>query len=607
MIRLIASTFLIVLAAVSAQAAPMSVHSWQLHDSAWSNIEATLQRAPEFGVNEVQLSHGIITTVDQLVDEPATLALVQRIIDFCTPLNIGVTIWAKELNIGTMQINTDLDPEGGGREMWARRRAAYARAFELCPGLSGVVLQFGSCPTEPWAISDGASAFNAATPCPERIKLIVGIVQEVCSAHGKRVDVRDFNHSVAQQACMQDAFRSATGFRAMLKEVPQDWQPYYPLNPMIGDVGPNESVVEFDLGAEYWGLSKVPFVLVDYLSERMRALDQRRAMGVVARIERGSNRALGTPNEINLYAMSRLVRDPQLTPDRIFHDWMAQRYQLDPAGKAAAALTLALRESFDVGRKLFYVRNHWALEKGSQIPEKVAADCLYLKALPQWDPDYKKDWQRMTAPDVPLLAEIWQEKSEAIEIAARARERIEGLRDALAPADFASLSQQFSDLATYTRIWQHVADAVFRASMWRKSGEDHAILLGHAEALEAIAEEHPALELAPKKRLHAFAADVRKKVKGAPAPAQPNVATITGISTSIGEGVAVVRWVSAATGPGRVLWGRKLPHLDQVVAAEREGEGHYVARIVALPAGEISHFRIAVGDLHSGDFLLQLP
>lgn len=593
--------------ALSATAAPpLRDYTWQLHHPDWTRMEAAIRRAPEFGVTGIELSHDIITTVDQLHDEPATRDLVQKTIALCDELHLKVYVWAKELNIGEHVLNTDLDPNGGGKAMWEQRRAAYRTAFAACPGLTGVVLQFGSCPTEPWELSDGASAFNAATPCPERIKLIVGIVKEECDAAGKRLDVRDFNHSPAQQQCMRDGFQVVSGIRAVNKEVPQDWQVYYPLNPMIGDVGPNENAVEFDLGCEYWGCSKAPFAMVDYLSGRMRAMAPKGITGVVARAERGDDAALGTPNELNLYAMGRLVRDPETAPEIIYADWLQKRYHVDPASPAGQALVSALRLSFDVGRKMFYVLNHWALEKSSQIPDAAQAECLYFKALPQWDPEYKASWQELTQPKAAVLLKIWQEKSEAIELAQAALRKLAEAKDALAPADYAQIEQQFTDLAHCTEAWRFATDGIFRAMQWMKSPEDKKVLEGDVRGLSALAEQYPTLPLASKKRLNGLSADLRKRFDAQPEATAPTGNFVHDVEArAVGGGAVEVRFRTDSAAAGRVEFGPRLPKLETHVEEAAPATEHTL-RLEGLTAGTRIHFRAGSEALMSGDYSVEV-
>ena len=587
-------------------AASLRDYAWQLHHPDWTRMEAAIRRAPEFGVTAIELSHDIITTVDQLRDEPATRELVQKTIALCDELHLKVYVWAKELNIGEHLINTDLDPNGGGKAMWEARRAAYRAAFAACPGLTGVVLQFGSCPTEPWELSDGASAFNAATPCEERIKLIVNIVKEECDAAGKRLDVRDFNHSPAQQQCMRDGFQLVSGVRAVNKEVPQDWQVYYPLNPMIGDVGGNENAVEFDLGCEYWGCSKVPFAMVDYLGGRMHAMASKGISGVVVRAERGDDAALGTPNELNLYAMARLVKDADTAPDSIYADWLKQRYHVDAATPAGQALIAAFRLSFDAGRKMFYVLNHWALEKSSQIPDSARADCLYFKALPQWDPEYKADWQALTQPKAPVLLKIWQEKTEAVELAQEALAKLAEAKEALAAEDYAPLEAQFTDLAHCAEVWRFATDGIFRAMQWMKSPEDKKILEGDARGLVALAAQYPTLPLASKKRVTGLVADLRKRFDAQTEIAAPAGNLVHAVEArALGSGAVEVHFRTDTIAPGRVEFGPRLPRLEQHVNEGTTGTDHTV-RIEGLAPGARIYLRAGTDALMSGDYSVEV-
>lgn len=595
--------FLVLLLAGTVFAAPLRDQVWQLHHPDWARMEATIRRAPEFGVTEIQLSHDIVSTVDEIAERPETLNLVRKTIALCDSLGLRVTVWARELNIGFKQINTDLDPQGGGKALWETRRAAYRNAFELCPGLAGVVLQFGSCPTEPWEISDGASAFNANTSCPDRIALITGIVKEVCDAYGKHLDVRDFNHSAAQQQCMRDGFQRISGVRAMIKEVPQDWQVYYPLNPMIGDVGTNESLIEFDLGSEYWGTGKVPFALVDYLSQRMRAMVPRGIVGVVARAERGDDATLGTPNELNLYAMSRLVLDANTPPEAIYAAWMQKRYGLTEGSAESQALIAAFRDSFDAGRKMFYVLGHWALEKGSQIPDAARADCLHFKALPQWDPAWRADWQALATPKPEELARIWQEKSEAIAIASLACAAVESLRGTLKPEDFEVLQQQFRDLVDCAKVWQRVCDGIFRTMPWKKSPEDLAILEGDARALEAIAESRaPSLALAPAKRIRSFVADLRGRFPAQPEAREPALNLVSEVQILRAErGTILVKFKTAQPVVGLVEYGNSLPTLPQRVMGGVPTTDHALT-LIEVPNGPLLYVRAGSEALLSGDY-----
>ncbi len=591
-------------------AAPLRDFGWQLHCRDAEHIQKTLEQAVEYGVTEIRLSHSIITAVDQLGNDPALVKLVNTICAFCDAHGMDTFVWAKELNIGQRNWMQDLDPEGGGKVMWDTRRAAYRTAFENCPSLDGVVLQFGSCPTEIWQIAPFASQYNAETSCPDRVALTVGIVKEVCDAYGKKLDVRTFNHSPTQQQCMQEGLKKCNGVRAMIKEVPQDWQPYYPQNPLIGDVGENESLVEFDLGAEYWGGNHVPFVLVDYLCWRMGALVPRTITGVVVRAERGCRPTLSSSNEVNLYAMSRLIHDPTCTPDEIWQAWIKERYGLSSETEAAQALRTALELSFDIGRKMFYVREHWALEKGSNIPDRVVASCLQSKNIGQWNPAYRDAWNALCKPTAETLTQIWQEKTEALELARRAQALVAQVAPALNDADRTVLQQQMQAYVYYTQIWRYIVDAIFRIMHYAQTqdGQDLPYLEGDARGLEALRKETKdlSLSLAEEKRLNSFISDLRTRFpkQESAEELQLNVLSEIRVTTCTAT-TATITWRSEQPGQGRVYYGLALPDLPKQATETDDTQSQHQVTLSALQPNTRYTFRVGTGSVLSGDYTFQ--
>lgn len=585
-------------------------YGWQLHDRDWDNIRATIERAPEFGVTEIRLSHGIITCIDDIVENPETERIVKDACELAGRRGLKVYVWAKELNIGKRKHDQDLDPEGGGKAMWDARRAAYREAFTRCPGLHGIVLQFGSCPTEVWHIPGRVSEFNARTPNDERVALTIRIVKEVCGEFGKRMDVRTFCHSANELEWARAGIAKVPGVRAMIKEVPQDWQPYYPLNPIIGDVGPNESLIEFDLGAEYWGIGATPFCMVDYLAWRMRAMAPKGIAGAVARVECGSRHALGTPNEANLYALSCLLDNPGQPPAAIWHDWVAKRYGADTETEEGARLVACLRRSFDVGRKMYYVLTAWALEKSSDIPEQVRAACLVSKNSAQWDADFRDGYRELCNPSADTLVRIWQEKEEAIELAARSLADLEAARAALKPGDHEDLRRRMAFQHQCTQVWKYVADAVFRSMLYAKTGKklDRQILEGDIQALEGLAREMPKdAPIANPARIALFVEDLRARLPECKKAGTPDINVLSNIrAEDVNATEATICWTCAKPAAGRVEWGSKLPNFDRHAETGAAASEHRV-RILALEPGKRYVFRVRIDGNTSGDYVINTP
>jgi len=119
------------------------VASWVLLSADPAAVARNLEAAVEFGVDEVQLSHELISQLGELEDE----ALRQRLLEAIAAAKargLRVLIWSNEFDDSIAVCFDPADP------IWAARRATYREAFALAPELDGVVLSFGSASPPPW-------------------------------------------------------------------------------------------------------------------------------------------------------------------------------------------------------------------------------------------------------------------------------------------------------------------------------------------------------------------------------------------------------------------------------------------------------------------------
>jgi len=586
-------------------AEPLQNYGWQLFSADRKGVMKNLELAKQHGVTEIRLSHGIIINIDTINNNADRAELINEICNFCDENNMQTYVWAKELNIGEAKMTQDLDPKGGGKKMWDERKEAYDKAFKTCPKLDGIVLQFGSCPTEIWNVLP-VTWYNLTTMPADRLVLAINQVQEICEKYNKKIDIRTFNHSPLEQSHMVKTLKKVNGYRAMVKEVPQDWQLYYPFNNIIGDSGKNDCTVEFDLSAEYWGKNKIPFIMTDYLSWRMREFSKRGISGVVIRIERSGN-VLDSINKLNVYSMTRLVNDADTDPDIIMDDWLLKEYNIQPGTPENKKLKYIYRLSFDICRKMFYVLNQWVLEKSSSIPSSVRSKCLIGKNTPQWDIQYRQDWLKLCFPNETTLNRIWQEKTEAVELAEKALKKLNGLEQALPEKEYKNLKKGFEDLLYYTKVWRSVTDAVFRTKTFKfiKSEKSRAILEGDLEELEKLKNESSSrLNMARPERIEAFCEDLKQHFKHKNKTARPNVNILSNIECSaIGEGKAVVTWKSMQAGASAVEWGTKRPIYNHIINEKTHKRIKHTVTLEGLDSGSRYVFRVVTGKNVSGDYV----
>ena len=291
-----------------------------------------LGKMAEFGVTHVQLSHNIISRVDQL-EADSVAERVKTLADVIHENNGNVIVWAQELPYDTRTFDFDLD----SGDMQARM-AAYRYALTRVPGIDGVMISFGSAPTELDDVNPAGDHAADYAQAKERYKVMIEAVSQVVEDEfGKQVYVRTFYHTPDEvdglRLAMQETDRPVI---VMSKSEPNDFEPYYPLNPLIGDVGDHPQILELDAAGEYWGQSKIPFVAGEYYKLRFWQTNNKTEagggsfIGSTCRIDRYSHPAMGTLNEANIYVQTYLLNHPEAGWKDALGGFIQDRYGLFP-------------------------------------------------------------------------------------------------------------------------------------------------------------------------------------------------------------------------------------------------------------------------------------
>ncbi|MDP8257031.1 MAG: hypothetical protein P9M14_14880 [Candidatus Alcyoniella australis] len=600
---------------------PLEHVGWIMLDADPQNIEETLDRVLEFGVTDVQLSHELIMDIDELTEDPWRPELLNGIIDQAHELGLGATIWSHELARPPLLVC--FDPEDS---YWDERTMAYRDGLDLVPDADGVMLMFGSSDLELWYAPCfcqwcldleplGNPLLDLLHSRPvDRIGFVTALVRQVVIAErGKSLRIRTFMHNPDELQWLGDALRAYPDLDVgvMTKDVPQDWEPYYPHNPLIGNVGERDQIVEFDLAGEYWGQSKIPFALPDYLQYRIRHAARMGCSGAAGRISRGSNSALGTPNEINVYAFSKLLADPDYSTDQIWSEWIEQTYGLDQGGTQSATLISALRRSFDIGRKMYYVKGFWALEKGSDVPDSCKSPGLLLgRAISLYDPDYQGWLDELFSPGEQTLSDIWQEGAESIELCARSLAELESIQTDLDPVVYADLHSRLEHQCLCTGVWQLVDDAVFRYQRYVRTfdAQQGRYLEGTLQQLAGLADqieaEHGSISPGNPGRIRACVQDIRGLFPNSYEAEQFDQTALSLIEFDKGEdGLISVSWLSSNLGDSQVEFGFELPDYGWSTAVDPASTLEHEVELINPDPNQRLVFRVKTRD-ESGSLIV---
>ncbi len=468
---------------------PDPSYGWILLDSDRTHVSWVLNQAADYGIDHVQLSHDLIMDIDEINEDAGHAATLRDIAQEAKSLGLEVWVWSHEFARESYLLC--LDPED---DLWTRRAQAYRDALETIPEIDGVILMFGSAEVEPWyavCLCDwcrelpdtGNPVLDLINSRPiDRLTQIYDAVGGVVMGEfGKKLRVRTFMHQPLEILWLGESLRTYPNhdLSVMTKDVPQDWQPYYPDDPLIGDVGHRHQIIEMDLGNEYWGQSRILNGQVDYIAGRWAYDKAHGALGAAARIERGSQHAFGNPNEINIYAYSRIVIDGS-SPDDIYREWFDAKYGIDGDSVEADVLKRVFRTSHDAMRKMYYTLGMWTLVKGSDVPDSARfPEQLVPRNSAYYDGDWWDTSEDLAFPDEQTLADLWQEASEALEIAQDNLDALESIEPAFTdPTQYEELRDMLALQRDACVVWRHVKDAMFRY-MFSQRGQ---LTLAHSDA-----------------------------------------------------------------------------------------------------------------------------
>ena len=463
---LLSAAGIALLAGPCASSPGLPVRGWLIHTPDKAYINRVLKAAPSYGINHLDMSHNFVDNIDEILERPGLAELVEQTALRARKLGIKSYVWSHELN--TRNRDIVLNPgTPDGKAFWESRKNAYRQALKRCPSLSGVVLMFGSCPTEVWDRRITDPYWNGLT-WPARVRFVTGVVQSVVSKEmGRSLWVRDFIHSPVQLQALVDGLRNFPGITVYSKSEPQDFQLFYPHSFSIGAYGRTPQVFELDINGEYWGQSAIPVSLVKYLRYRIGYGVRKGISGAVARIDTYENRALGTPSEINLYAFSRLMENPSLSEQAIYDGWLLKRYGLHPKSTAAVKLQRILARTLDVVRTTYYTQGFWAPKSQSSMPDSMGdiQGSLLGKSTAIWDTAARPTQERLSHPDSKTVAKILAEKSVGIELADKNCRELASLKSSLKPADYQDLNRRLALTSQIARLYRSISFAYWNARL----------------------------------------------------------------------------------------------------------------------------------------------
>ncbi|MCH8514063.1 MAG: hypothetical protein LAT83_20750 [Kiritimatiellae bacterium] len=288
-------------------------------DAAYNRNVADLASAR--GVDTVHFSHKLCHNADDLMDSPEQAANMRDLLRMYRDHGIKVWCWTHEVKNPPAQLVDDGKLLADEDALYTHLEKKYATFFqETLPGLEGLVLTFAETQFPVYQEDRIKSTLDRGARTERLIRHMHGI----CRRHGKGLAIRDFVYRVDEVKAFRDVIqRLPEDVVIMSKCVPHDWHPYYPDNPLGGDVGGRTQWIEHDFGLEYEGQHLYPYANFPEIFRRYRHGHASGCRTLCLRLDRYAGdfgqSAIHTPwGKILLQSALSFEANPNLTLDEFW-------------------------------------------------------------------------------------------------------------------------------------------------------------------------------------------------------------------------------------------------------------------------------------------------
>jgi hypothetical protein len=351
---------LLIVGAARAEARPFAMTGWQFHDYNMPKLEEAVRRAPGYGVNFVIFSHELFRSVegflasDDAADPRRPSAAVReletgenfriipgwqsdlrRLTDLAAAKGIASYLWVHEFDdlprrfIKDGQVNMD-DPA-----LFPYLEQRYERLLKAMPKVAGFVLTLHESDRRVFRNSH----VSTRAEVPERIRRVSRLLYDVLKRHGKQLIVRNFFYEPLEMQYFKQGIEGLPDdVIVMSKDTAHEFHPFYPWDPLHGDVGKKRQIVEIDLGVEKAWDSHGAYAQTDFIRRVAQRAREKRLVGQVGRARLGWDHPFHDSHEVNLYAFARFAANPDLTTDAVLREWAARRYPARAVPYIAAAM-----------------------------------------------------------------------------------------------------------------------------------------------------------------------------------------------------------------------------------------------------------------------------
>jgi hypothetical protein len=487
------------LASCTLSAAPFTINAWQFHSRDIAKVSEAIRKAPEYGVNTVIFSHGLFDHVEPFLNSLEHQRQIAQLATLADERKIAWYLWLHEFDdiperfrtgsrgVADAQIAQSVTGTGDSASFRLGRRvnmddpaladylrARYDRLLNLCPTTSGIVLTLHESDNKLFRNAEVQSKLSV----PARIQWVSRIIYDVAKKHNKKLILRNFFYEPKEMEYFAEAIRELPDdIIIMSKDVVHDFDPWYPFDPLHGKVGKKVQIMEADLCVEKAWNTQGLYAQVDYIRRDLQRARDTGLAGVVGRNQVFWPHPFEDTHEVNLYAFSRLMQDPNLPVDTVLLDWARRRYPAAAAPYLASAM-----------KRTEFIQHHGRWFLGFWLTKSLGAEWgdypyyfghILLRSTYKWTHDSvdKQLEEGLYSPDQSLFDRLVGEKEQVIEQVQAGMTDLRKAAPYLTPEQLKPFDEGFRYLAAAAEAQRQWTRAFFAQRMWMIKPSDESVAI----------------------------------------------------------------------------------------------------------------------------------
>ncbi|MBU2493132.1 MAG: hypothetical protein KJ571_10950 [Bacteroidetes bacterium] len=414
------------------------MNGWQFHEYDIPKLEEAIQKAPSYGVNFFIFSHRLFRLVegflvsdenldpdkkyphlsklysaseDHTKPHPGWQKDLKYIASLAEKQNIPYYLWVHEFDDIPSRFLIDGDVNFDHPELFSYIKQRYEKLLNILPNSAGFVLTFHESNYKLFRNSEVKSKHDV----PERIYLLTKLIYDVAKAHNKKLILRSFFYEPKEMEYFKSALsKLPDDLIVMSKTTFHEFDPFYPPDSMHGNVGGKNQIIEIDLGVEKALSTDGAYAQLEYIRRFVIRAKDLRLAGMVGRARLLWDKPFEDSHEINLYAFSRFMENPDLSVEKVALDWATKSFNNDSAPHIASAL---LRTQF--------INHHGRYHLGFWLTKSIGSSWnnykyyfghLMQRSIYKWtnNPVDKELENKLYHPDIETYNKLIAEKDEVI-------------------------------------------------------------------------------------------------------------------------------------------------------------------------------------------------